>query len=552
MGIEKDIINLLIKKHICNTEDIHTALNIQKKYPAKLGTVLLNSGIVSEKDYIEILSELLNLPIFVYKENDLPEKVILKGINDTYFKDKFIIPWKINNNKLYILINYFINYENIADLYNLIDKEIVLYLSTNEYIDKIKELYSSYNDEQHSDFIDVDEDDEIEKLKELASEAPVIKLINTHFNSAVTRKASDIHYESYQKGIRVRFRVDGKLINIDNIALTYKKAIIARLKLLAKMDISENRLPQDGRMSIKVSNQEIDIRSSSAPTAFGESFVLRLLFKQTLTYSISYLDFYEDHIKLLEDITNKKNGVFLTTGPTGSGKTTTLYALLNDMNNEEVKIITVEDPVEYELEGINQIQIKSKIDFNFSNALRSILRQDPDTIMIGEIRDKETARIAIQASLTGHLVLSTLHTNSALGAIRRLLDMGIEFYLLQSSINALMAQRLVRKLCSCKESYSLDENVCIQLNIVELLEKYKFIETINVFRAKGCKNCNNTGYKGRLPVAEIVPFTQLVQSKFENDKSFDDLNSLNYRSLKEDAVLKFLDGKTSYEEIINL
>jgi general secretion pathway protein E len=315
------------------------------------------------------------------------------------------------------------------------------------------------------------------------------------------------------------------------------------------MNIAENRLPQDGRISIKVAGKDIDIRASSIPTADGESFVLRLLGKQAVTYSLSHLDFFEDHISILRDIMKKPNGIFLTTGPTGSGKTTTLYSILNELNNEDTKVITVEDPVEYELDGISQIQVKSEIDFTFANALRSILRQDPDVIMIGEIRDEETARIAIQSALTGHLVLSTLHTNSALGAISRLLDIGMEMFLLNSSINAVMAQRLVRKLCPhCKEETELLNETKSGLKIDKLLERYP-VEKIEVYEPKGCEECNFTGYKGRLPVAEIIPFDSRLKDEFEANENFSDIGKLGYRSLREDGILKYLVGLTSLSEL---
>jgi general secretion pathway protein E len=399
---------------------------------------------------------------------------------------------------------------------------------------------------------DISNIDEIEKLKELASEAPVIKMINKHFSNAIKFRSSDIHYESFKKGMKVRFRIDGVLRTVEMIPKKYKNAVIARLKLLSKMNIAENRLPQDGRISIKYNKQEIDIRASSVPTAFGESFVLRLLGKQNINYSLNALEFYEDQLSILRKIVKKPHGIFLTTGPTGSGKTTTLYSLLNELNTDDVKIITVEDPFEYELEGINQIQVKSDIGFDFSNALRSILRQDPDIIMIGEIRDIETAKIAVQSSLTGHFVLSTLHTNSALGAITRLLDMGVEYFLLKASIKGLMAQRLVRKLCPyCKQKIDLDKDLARYLNVDELLKKFDFIN-LNTYKAVGCEKCAYTGYIGRLPVAEIVEFDDNLQDILEKQHNFNDLSVLGVRSLKEDAILKFLEGKTSYEEIIKV
>ena len=550
MGIENKFIDLLLKKGYVKKEDIQQAQEIQKKYYSHIGTILLNLGILSEIDYLKILSELFDISILNLEKFKELKPIKFKDIDENFYIENNIFPFYEQNDIVYIATNYSLKYDEILFFKSLINKEIKLFLATEETLQEIKQLYFKEEDEE---ILNIEsEDEEIEKLKELASEAPVIKLINKHFNKAVEYNASDIHYEAFKKGMKVRFRVDGVLRTIDTIKPLYKKAVIARLKLLSKMNIAENRLPQDGRFSIKVLNKEIDIRASSIPTAFGESFVLRLLGKQSIQYSLESLEFYEDQMEILKQIVSKPNGIFLTTGPTGSGKTTTLYSLLNELNSDQVKIITVEDPVEYELEGINQIQVKSQIGFSFANALRSILRQDPDIIMIGEIRDVETANIAIQSALTGHFVLSTLHTNSALGAITRLLDMGIEFFLLKASIKGLMAQRLVRQLCPyCKQKLDISNEIKSILNIDEILKKYDFIN-IDPYKAVGCEKCAYTGYKGRIPVAEIIPFNEEVQEKLSKDKNFNDIKSLGYRSLFEDAVLKFLEGKTSYEEIFKV
>jgi len=549
LGVNKSFIDFIKSKNIVSEEEIKKAVDIQKKYHSQIGTILLNSGVITEKEYLQLLSEYLNIPIFSNKEEKLITKLELSFDMESLFQNN-IYPFYEDEQNIYIAINYKFKFDEILKIGRYLKKEIKLFFALEEQIQSIKELY--LEEEQNEDILEVEDSEEIEKLKELASEAPVIKLINSHLNKAVEFHASDIHYEAFKKGMKVRFRIDGVLRTFDTIPLTYKKAAIARLKLLSKMNIAENRLPQDGRISIRIANQEIDIRSSSVPTAFGESFVLRLLGKQNINYSLESLDFYQDQMQILRNIVKKPNGIFLTTGPTGSGKTTTLYSLLNELNSDQVKIITVEDPVEYELEGISQIQVKPQIDFTFANALRSILRQDPDIIMIGEIRDKETANIAIQSALTGHFVLSTLHTNSALGAITRLLDMGIDYFLLKASIKGLMAQRLVRKLCPyCKKKKVLNSEERSFLKIDHLLKKYSFIKE-DVYEPVGCEKCANTGYIGRLPVAEIVDFNGDVQKALEKDKNMNDVTKFGYRSLYEDAILKFIEGKTSYEEIIKV
>ncbi|MEA2029635.1 MAG: GspE/PulE family protein, partial [Campylobacterota bacterium] len=365
------------------------------------------------------------------------------------------------------------------------------------------------------------------------------------------RFVSDIHFESFAKGMKVRYRLDGMLKTVDTIPQHLKQAVTARLKLISKMNIAENRLPQDGRITVKIAGDEIDIRSSSVPTAFGESFVLRLLSKESISLEIDKLGLHEDNITLLKSLLEKPNGVLLTTGPTGSGKTSTLYACLNHIHDDATKIITVEDPVEYQLEGISQIQVKASIDYTFAKALRSILRQDPDIIMIGEIRDGETAEIAIQSALTGHLVLSTLHTNSALGAISRLMDIGVEYYLLKSSIVGLMAQRLVRKLCDeCKEPIELSEEIVQAYDIKPLVDKIS--SPLNPCKAVGCEVCQYRGYKGRVPILEIVPFDDKLMACFDENKDFKDIRSLGYRDLQQDGLLKFLEGKTSLDEVMRI
>ena len=546
MELEAQFIDFLLKHNLCSVKDIEKAKEIQKRLDAKIGVILLNSGVLSEQEYLYALSHVLDIPLVSAQNKDF-SFIDLDGVTKEFYEEHAVYPFFEDEQSLYIALNSNLDYEAFFYLEEKTSKILKPFLASSEEMNELQQLYMSEEDNE----VSYDSED-IEKLKELASEAPVIKMINNHFNEAVKLNSSDIHYEADKEMMRVRLRIDGTLQVIDTIPLSMKQATIARLKLLSKMNISENRLPQDGRISIKAHKHDIDIRVSSIPTAFGESFVLRLLGKQSIQYSLQELEFFEDHLKTLETIVSKPHGVFLTTGPTGSGKTTTLYSLLNKLNNDDVKIISVEDPVEYQLHGINQIQVKSQIGFTFANALRSILRQDPDIIMVGEIRDEETARISIQASLTGHLVLSTLHTNSALGAITRLIDMGIEYFLLKSSINGLMAQRLVKKLCThCKEPLILTDEQYKDLNGEELLKKYSFVN-FNPYKKVGCKKCNFTGYSGRIPVAEIVVFDHNLQVLMQKDKNFNDLSSLGYRTLYEDAVLKFFNGDTTFEEVIRL
>ena len=534
---------LFLAKGYCTEVELEKVRAVQKEYQGHIGTILLNWGIITQEQLLEVYSEYFSIPLF-NRDNFGEAQKVETSIPDEFWLKYNLFPIKKDSKNIYLITDDPYHIKVFSFVEQELDLEVQLFLANTQTLDEYKMLYEEIDDDGGIEY-----DEEIDKLKELASEAPIIQKVNAIFTRAVNMRVSDIHYESFKNGMHVRFRVDGKLQLIERISASQKASIIARLKLLSSMNIAENRLPQDGRISIKVAGKDIDIRASSIPTADGESFVLRLLGKQAVTYSLEYLDFFEDHVNLLKEIMKKPNGIFLTTGPTGSGKTTTLYSILNELNTEDTKVITVEDPVEYELDGISQIQVKSEIDFTFANALRSILRQDPDVIMIGEIRDEETARIAIQSALTGHLVLSTLHTNSALGAISRLLDIGIEMFLLNSSINAVMAQRLVRKLCpSCKKESELSNEMREGLKVDELLKRYP-IDKITTFEPHGCEECNFTGYKGRLPVAEIIPFDNRVKDEFEKDENFSDIGKLGYRSLREDGILKYLVGLTSLSEL---
>jgi general secretion pathway protein E len=538
--------DILLAKNLCTKEDIEQAYSIRKEYGGQIGNILLNLGSISDIVYVDTLAKQYGFKLYKYF---LDEKKIINinGIVREYFVVNNIFPIKEDELCLCVVTHDPLQSSVLATIESAVKKQLIVYLATEEELRQVKELYESNNEEDEEDIFE----DEVDKLKELASEAPVIKLVNNIFAKAVNAYVSDIHFESYKHGIKVRFRIDGVLQTVDTIPNKLKQAVIARLKLISKMNISESRLPQDGRISIKISSQEIDIRSSSVPTAFGESFVLRFLGNDAIDLNIENMGFHQDNLKLLKAMLKKPNGILLTTGPTGSGKTSTLYAALNYINSDAIKIITVEDPVEYQLDGISQIQVKANIDYTFANALRSILRQDPDVILIGEIRDNETAKIAIQSALTGHLVLSTLHTNSAIGAISRLLDMGMEYFLLKSSIVGLMAQRLARRLCQhCKEPIEITQ---AQKNAYNIEELAKYIESAyNPCRAVGCKECNHTGYKGRMPIMEIIPFDDAIIKELDKNRDFKDIHKLGYRTLQDDAVIKFLEGAISLDEVARL
>jgi len=548
LGLEKKIGEILVSEGFCKEEDIQKALSLQKDYGGRIGTILINTGVIVERQLLKALSIQLSIPLLSDLGIEEFEKVIPSNLSSSFLKENEVFIFQEDGDVLKAAVNDPLKVDIFSYIESLSGKKLEVYLANSDEIRKLKAVWEEEEEDEY-EYINADE---IDKLKELASEAPVIKFVNNIFSRAVESRASDIHIESYKNGMHVRFRIDGKLHTVETVPLSMKMAVIARLKLISKMNISENRLPQDGRISIKTSGKLIDIRASSVPTAFGESFVLRLLGKQDISYSLDKLGFFENSLNIIHSIIKKPNGIFLTTGPTGSGKTTTLYSILNDLNTEDTKIITVEDPVEYELNGISQIQVKSEIDFTFANALRSILRQDPDIIMIGEIRDKETAEIAVQAALTGHLVLSTLHTNSALGSLHRLIDMGVEYFLLKSSIIGIMAQRLVRTLCPyCKAKDEIDEDIRLLYGIDKIIKKHPFIK-VNPHKPVGCSKCNNTGFIGRLPIVEVAPFTKEIQDAFAKDNNIEDLGKFGYTTLFEDGILKYLNGDTTLDEVLRV
>ena len=390
---------------------------------------------------------------------------------------------------------------------------------------------------------------ETEDLLEQEDDAPIIRLINAILGEAIKENASDIHLETFEKRLVVRFRVDGILREVLEPKRELAALLVSRIKVMARLDIAEKRIPQDGRISLKVGGREVDVRVSTLPSANGERVVLRLLDKQAGRLNLQHLGMSARDRDQMEATVRKPHGILLVTGPTGSGKTTTLYASLVSLNDRTRNILTVEDPIEYHLEGIGQTQVNSKVDMTFARGLRAILRQDPDVVMVGEIRDKETAEIAVQASLTGHLVLSTQHTNSAIGAITRLVDMGIEPFLLSSSLLGVLAQRLVRVLCPhCKEAYQADEAECKLLGV-------PFAQPPTLYHARGCAECHQQGYRGRTGIYELVVFDDHLRTLIHNAASEQDMTrharSLG-PSIREDGRRKVLEGATTVEEVLRV
>ncbi|MDD1624170.1 MAG: type II secretion system ATPase GspE [Methylococcaceae bacterium] len=396
-------------------------------------------------------------------------------------------------------------------------------------------------------------EEDLEHLKDLASEAPVIKMVNLIMQRAIETRASDIHIEPFEQSLKVRLRVDGVLQEIDAPNVKSTAAVISRIKIMAKLNIAERRLPQDGRIKVQMLGKELDLRVSTIPTMYGESVVIRLLDKENTVLDFAALGFAGRHLQQFIDVLAQPHGIILITGPTGSGKSTTMYAALKQLNTSERKIITVEDPVEYQMEGINQIQAKPQIGLTFASALRSIVRQDPDVIMIGEMRDLETARIAVQSALTGHLVLSTLHTNDAAGGITRLLDMGLEEYLLTSTVNGILAQRLVRKLCPvCKEGAIAAPEIVKDLR----LKRFAPDGDIVLYKPVGCSACTGTGYRGRLAIIEFLPMTDPIRKLIMAHEEAGAIQKLaiaeGMETLYENGLVKVIQGITTLEEVMRV
>ena len=396
-------------------------------------------------------------------------------------------------------------------------------------------------------------EEDLAHLKDLASEAPVIKMVNLIMQRAIETKASDIHIEPFEQSLKIRLRIDGVLQEIDAPNVKSTAAVISRIKIMAKLNIAERRLPQDGRIKVQMIGKELDLRVSTIPTMHGESVVIRLLDKENTVLDFTALGFAGRHLQQFIDVLSQPHGIILITGPTGSGKSTTMYAALKQLNTPERKIITVEDPVEYQMEGINQIQAKPQIGLTFASALRSIVRQDPDVIMIGEMRDLETARIAVQSALTGHLVLSTLHTNDAAGGITRLLDMGLEEYLLTSTVNGILAQRLVRKLCpSCKKGAIASPEIVKDLRLQRFAPKGDII----LYQPVGCSACSNTGYRGRLAIIEFLPMTDPIRKLIMAHEEAGAIQKLaineGMQTLYENGLVKVIEGITTLEEVMRV
>jgi len=553
---------LLVRENLISLQQLQKAQDEQRKTGGRLGSLLVKQGAIAEQDLTSFLSKQYGVPAISLKDFDIDEEV-LKLIPRATAEKHQVVPVNRAGSSLIVAMSDPSNIFAVDDIKFLTGYNVEVVVASEE---AIKEAIERYYAEKGPELVDVmqefddsevavieaDADDmNTVDLEKSAEEAPVVKLVNLILLDAIKKGASDIHVEPYEKDFRVRFRIDGVLYEVMKPPMKLRNAMISRLKIMSELDISERRLPQDGRIKLKLGKgKEMDFRVSVCPTLFGEKVVMRLLDKSNLQLDMTKLGFEEGQLKEFLEAIDRPYGMVLVTGPTGSGKTTTLYSALSKLNEVSWNISTAEDPVEFNFFGINQVQMHEDIGLNFAAALRSFLRQDPDIIMVGEIRDFETAEIGVKAALTGHLVLSTLHTNDAPGTVSRLLNMGIEPFLVTASLNAIVAQRLCRKLCQeCKKPAEVEDQALLDAGFPA-----EEIGTFQTFAPGGCKTCNDRGYKGRVAVYEVMPLWDGLKELVIQGCSAAELKQeairLGFRSLRMAALAKVKGGMTSLAEAI--
>lgn len=549
--------DLLITAGMLNDDQLASALRIQKMTRERLGEILIRESFVTEQDIVDVLSKQLGIRHEDLSIYPIDVQVALSIPDHMAYKHQ-VLPLKKIDNKLILAMVDPLNLLAIEDIEILTSLEVEpVIVRAGDLEKKLKEVFQQDGSVEKivkdlDDLYTVIEEEEIEVTEEDIDSVPVVRLVNSLLHQAVRERVSDIHLEPQEKDTIVRFRIDGVLMEKMNWPKHLYPAIVSRIKISAELDIAERRIPQDGRSRVKVDNQQFDLRISTLPTIWGEKVVIRVLRQDNLSLKLEQLGYSPKVLPKLVDLYKKPYGMLLVTGPTGSGKTTTLYSILQDLNSGDQNIITVEDPVEYQLERINQVQVNVKAGLTFANALRSFLRQDPDIIMVGELRDEETVRIGIQAALTGHFVLSTLHTNDTAGTVSRLLDMGIEPFLITSSLLGVVAQRLARKICSnCKESYLLEPEMVVKLGL-QVPDPFN----VTAYRGKGCPQCNGTGYRGRVALGEVLIITQGIRELILKRASADEIQIQAVKegliTLYQSGIEKMLEGITSVQEIFRV
>lgn len=563
--------SILLSQGLVDNEQLGKALEIQKETGEMLGSILVREGFIAKEQLYQALEEQLGVQYTDLKDVEIQEEIV-KLVDKKLAKSYNLIPLKVEGESLYVAMSDPANIYAIDDVRLATGYEVIPLLADGDIINEKIEVYYKEEEkieepaeEEETEVIDIEselekvkEEIEIEVKKEEQIEktidisdvenAPIVRLVNMIFKSAVDKGASDIHIEAYEDCVMIRFRIDGKLTEFMRQDKKIQQILIARIKIISGLNIAEKRVPQDGRVALKINNKNYDFRVSTLPTVFGEKVVIRILDKEGFNRTKDELGMFDDDIEKFDSILSHPHGIVLVTGPTGSGKSTTLYTALRELSKPTVNILTVEDPVEATIRGINQVQVNVKAGMTFASALRAFLRQDPDIIMVGEIRDRETAEIAIRAAITGHLVLSTLHTNDSVSSITRLMDMGIEPFLIASSLVGVLAQRLVRRLCNaCKEEYVAKPHEMKILNVNEETKLYKPV---------GCPECNGTGYKGRIAAYEILTINSemrdLISRRATNEELMHVALKNGMRTLKDSCARLVLSGVTSLEEMLSV
>jgi general secretion pathway protein E len=554
---------ILLKQSLITQEQLDEALEIQKEKASPLGEVLVRLAYITERELLKALGSQLGIPFVAHLKNVDIDGELISKIPIHFAKKYEILPIRRTDESVEVAIADPLNLFPLDDIRLLLGCNVVPVLAPSaSIIDTINRIYERDSDTAQQIIENIDEDlsldalshelEEPTDLLDASDEAPIIRLVNSMVYQAVNQKASDVHVEPFERDLVVRYRIDGILYNILNLPKRIQPSIISRIKVMSGLNIAEKRLPQDGRIRIKIAGRDVDIRVSVVPASHGERIVMRLLDKTGTLLKLEDIGFSGENLKTFSRLINSPHGIVLLTGPTGSGKTTTLYAALTKINSPDKNIITVEDPIEYQIKGIGQIQVNPKINLTFANGLRSIVRQDPDVIMVGEIRDMETAEIAIQASLTGHLVFSTLHTNDSAGAITRLVDMGIEPFLVSSSVLAIMAQRLLRTVChACREPYDPPDEELKGLGI-----RRDDLKGRRFYRAVGCSRCMETGFSGRTGIFELLAADEDIRSLIMRRSDSSTMKKMAIKrgmlTLRQDGLQKVINGTTTTEEMVRV
>ncbi len=570
--MRKKLQDILIEKYDISIEGLTDSGALAKEQGLKATEVYIKKGLLTEEQILDAVSEQYNIPLYDEIPFDQISTFFTQSVSIQFLKKNYMVPVVVdeelqNGNDLKsvtvkLVVSDPADIHQVDDLIRLLDiRSSDIFLGTRDVITSIINMaYNKSRDSAEQLVQDMEESSRtiIEEIEETAdllddtSDSQIIKLVNHIISQSIKARASDIHIEPFQDSFKVRYRVDGLLLDLLTPPKWIQASLISRIKIMAKLDIAEKRLPQDGRIDVRIGENDIDIRVSTVPTIFGERVVLRLLSKSGALLTLSEFGLGDEKLATIDTLIREPNGIVLVTGPTGSGKTTTLYAILTAINSPSVNIITVEDPIEYQLNGVGQIQVNRKIGLTFAKGLRSIVRQDPDVILVGEIRDGETAEIAVQSALTGHLVFSTLHTNDSASAVTRLVDIGMEPFLLSSALNAVIAQRLIRKLCEeCKEAYHPDERLTTLAGLNAEQSK-----STTFYKAQGCDQCFNTGYKGRMAIMEIMELDDSIKSLIlqTSDSNIIKAEAVKngMKTLRDDGVNKILSGITSIEEVLRV